>query len=139
MPCVFPILALKAAHLARAGGDQREARRDALAYTAGAVIATGALGALLLAIRAGGSAAGWAFQLQDPRTLLLLLLLVTAITLNLLKVSDVGPRWRARRGQFGRARSPLSSEACAGPSSARPCVGFAAAGSGSLLVFARLG
>ncbi|MFL6751704.1 MAG: protein-disulfide reductase DsbD domain-containing protein, partial [Sphingomicrobium sp.] len=69
MPCVFPILALKAAHLARAGGDESEARRDALGYTAGAVIGTGALGGLLLAIRAGGSAAGWAFQLQDPRTI----------------------------------------------------------------------
>ncbi|MFL5080414.1 MAG: protein-disulfide reductase DsbD domain-containing protein, partial [Microvirga sp.] len=40
MPCVFPILALKASHLARAGGDEDEARRDALAYTAGTVIGT---------------------------------------------------------------------------------------------------
>ena len=47
---------------------KRDARRDALAYAAGAIVGTGALGAVLLAIRAGGSAAGWAFQLQDPRT-----------------------------------------------------------------------
>ena len=46
MPCVFPILALKALHLARAGGDEREARRDALAYAAGAVVGTGALGGI---------------------------------------------------------------------------------------------
>jgi DsbC/DsbD-like thiol-disulfide interchange protein/cytochrome c biogenesis protein CcdA len=89
LPCVFPILALKASHLARAGGDRSEARRDALAYAAGAVVGTGSLGALLLAIRAGGSAAGWAFQLQDPRTILLLLLLVTAITLNLLRLFEL--------------------------------------------------
>jgi thiol:disulfide interchange protein len=44
MPCVFPILALKALHLAKSGGSKREARRDALAYTAGAVIGTGLLG-----------------------------------------------------------------------------------------------
>src|SRR3954447_24606315 len=66
MPCVFPILALKALHLARGGGEEREARRDALGYAAGAIVGTGALGAALLAIRAGGTAAGWAFQLQDP-------------------------------------------------------------------------
>ena len=54
------------------------ARRDALGYAAGAIIGTGALGRALLAIRAGGSAAGWAFQLQDPRTVLILLLLTTA-------------------------------------------------------------
>ncbi|WP_240913767.1 protein-disulfide reductase DsbD domain-containing protein [Sphingomonas sp. HDW15A] len=66
MPCVFPILALKAMHLARAGGDERHARHDALGYMAGAVLGTGALGVALLAIRASGEAAGWAFQLQDP-------------------------------------------------------------------------
>ena len=71
MPCVFPILAMKALHLARAGGEEREARRDAL----GLCGRRGrrhrrARARLLLAIRAGGSAAGWAFQLQDPRTIL---------------------------------------------------------------------
>ena len=43
----------------------------------------------LLAIRAAGTEAGWAFQLQDPRTILVLLLLTTAITLNLLRVFEV--------------------------------------------------
>ena len=47
MPCVFPILALKALHLSRAGELAGEARRDALAYAAGAVVGTGALGAAL--------------------------------------------------------------------------------------------
>ena len=83
MPCVFPILSLKALSLARAGGTEREARREALAYSGGVILVCVALGALLLALRAGGSAAGWAFQLQDPRIILLLLLLVTAIALNL--------------------------------------------------------
>ncbi len=83
MPCVFPILSLKALSLAKAGADERAARRDALAYTAGAVATCLILGGVLLALRAGGAAAGWAFQLQDPRAILFLLLLVTAIALNL--------------------------------------------------------
>ncbi len=83
MPCVFPILSLKALSLAKAGGDEGAARREALAYTAGVVLVCLALGGLLLALRAGGATAGWAFQLQDPRVILLLLLLVTAISLNL--------------------------------------------------------
>ncbi|HWH17677.1 MAG TPA: protein-disulfide reductase DsbD domain-containing protein [Allosphingosinicella sp.] len=83
MPCVFPILSLKALSLAKAGGDEAGARKEALAYTAGAVAVCLALGAAVLALRAGGTAAGWAFQLQDPRVILLLLLLVTAIALNL--------------------------------------------------------
>jgi thiol:disulfide interchange protein len=83
MPCVFPILSLKALSLARAGGEERAARREALAYAAGVIGVCFALGALLLALRAGGMAVGWAFQLQDPRVILFLLLLVTAIALNL--------------------------------------------------------
>ena len=118
MPCVFPILALKAAHLAKAGGDERETRRDALAYAAGAVIGTGALGAVLMAIRAGGSAVGWAFQLQDPRTILILLLLVTAITLNLLKAFTLPVLAGTVRpaGSFGTgALAAFVATPCAGP------------------------
>jgi thiol:disulfide interchange protein len=83
MPCVFPILSLKALSLARAGESDRTARVEGLAYTAGVVLVCLALGAALLALRAGGAAAGWAFQLQDPRVALLLLLLIGALTLNL--------------------------------------------------------
>lgn len=83
MPCVFPILSLKALSLARVGGDARDARIEALAYTAGAVATALLLGAALLALRAGGEQVGWAFQLQHPVSVLLLLLLASAITLNL--------------------------------------------------------
>lgn len=90
MPCVFPILSLKAISLAKAGGDERAARRDALAYTAGIVLVCVALGGLLLALRAGGEQIGWAFQLQDPRIILGLLLLVTGIAFNLAGLFEFG-------------------------------------------------
>lgn len=84
MPCVFPILSLKALSLARAGGDAREAKVEALAYAAGAVMVALALGGLLLTLRAGGAEIGWAFQLQNPWSVFALLLLTLAITANLL-------------------------------------------------------
>jgi DsbC/DsbD-like thiol-disulfide interchange protein/cytochrome c biogenesis protein CcdA len=90
MPCVFPILSLKAISLAKAGGDERAARRDALAYTAGIVLVCVSLGGLLLALRAGGEQIGWAFQLQDPRIIVALLLLVTAIAFNLAGLFEFG-------------------------------------------------
>lgn len=83
MPCVFPILSLKALSLAKAGGEAGAARRDAAAYAIGVMLTCLALGGVLLGLRAGGAAVGWAFQLQDPRIILILLVLVTAITLNL--------------------------------------------------------
>jgi thiol:disulfide interchange protein len=118
MPCVFPILALKALHLSRAGGDPREVRADALAYSAGTIVGTGALGAVLLAIRAAGAEAGWAFQLQDPRTIMLLLLLAVAITANLLGLFELpvlGGRAQPA-GSFGTgALAAFVATPCAGP------------------------
>ena len=89
MPCVFPILGLKAMKLAKAGGDERIVRREALAYAAGIILTCLALGGLLLGLRAAGGAVGWAFQLQDPRIILALLLLVTAIAFNLAGLFDL--------------------------------------------------
>ena len=80
MPCVFPILSLKAMALARAGSHN--AKAEGLAYTAGVMLACMALGAAMLALRAAGTQVGWAFQLQDPGVVALLLLLAVAITAN---------------------------------------------------------
>lgn len=83
MPCVFPILSLKALSLVRSGESEREARYEALAYAAGVILVCLALGGTLLSLRAGGEALGWAFQLQDPRVILALMLLVAGIGFNL--------------------------------------------------------
>ena len=143
MPCVFPILALKALHLARSGGDEKTARRDALGYAAGAIVGTGALGIALLAIRAGGSAAGWAFQLQDPRTILLLVLLTTAITLNLLRVFELPVIGGERNptGSFGTgALAAFVATPCAGPFlGAALGTALLLPAAGSIVIFAALG
>ena len=84
MPCVFPILSLKALSLARAGESTAHARIEGLAYAAGVILACLGLGTLMLALRAGGEQVGWAFQLQEPLVVAALLLLAIAITANLL-------------------------------------------------------
>lgn len=89
MPCVFPILSLKALALARGNVGAGEARAEALAYTAGVVLVVTALGGIVLALRAAGSQVGWAFQLQDPRVIAFLLLLVTGIALNLAGLFEI--------------------------------------------------
>jgi len=146
MPCVFPILSLKAMSLARAGGDARTVRREALAYGAGVILTCLALGAVLLALRAGGAAVGWAFQLQEPRFVLLLLLLVTGIALNLAGLFRLPGLSIA--GRDGGAPGAFAAGALAA-FIATPCTGpfmAAALGAtlllpafGSLLVFGALG
>ena len=67
MPCVLPVLAMKALALAgHAGADRRHARLESFSYCAGAVASFIAFGLLLVVLRAGGAAIGWGFQLQEP-------------------------------------------------------------------------
>ncbi len=67
MPCVFPVLAMKAMALARLSGATRtEVRRQAGGYTLGVLAAFAALGGVMLALRGAGAAAGWGFQFQSP-------------------------------------------------------------------------
>ena len=143
MPCVFPILALKALHLSRAGGEPGEVRSDAFAYIAGTTIGTGALGAVLLAIRAAGAEAGWAFQLQDPRTIMLLLLLAIAISANLLGLFELpvlGGKAQPA-GSFGTgALAAFVATPCAGPFlGAALGTALLLPPAGSVTVFAALG
>jgi DsbC/DsbD-like thiol-disulfide interchange protein/cytochrome c biogenesis protein CcdA len=124
MPCVFPILSLKALSLARSGGDAREAKVEALAYTAGAVITALLLGGALLALRAVGEQVGWAFQLQHPLSVLILLILAIAITLNLLGTYELpsfgkGQTLTAKSGAAGGfwtgALAAFVATPCSGP------------------------
>jgi thiol:disulfide interchange protein DsbD len=91
MPCVLPILAMKALALAQhAGSERKVVVRETLAYSAGAVVSFLALGLLLVLLRAGGQAVGWGFQLQSPIAVACFCLLVFAVGLNLSGVFEVG-------------------------------------------------
>ncbi|CAN5137617.1 thioredoxin family protein [soil metagenome] len=90
MPCVFPVLAMKAASLARSAHDPAEARRDGLAFTAGVLVTFAVLAALLLILRAGGQAIGWGFQLQSSAVVAGLALLMLAVALNLSGAFEIG-------------------------------------------------
>jgi len=102
MPCVFPILAMKAASLSRAAHDPAEARRDGLAFLAGVLATFLVLAGALLALRAGGQALGWGFQLQSPGVVAALALLMLAVALNLSGVFHIGA------GLQGAGHGPLS-------------------------------
>lgn len=67
MPCVFPVLSIKAMALAQSAGKHDRARRaEGLVYTAGVLVSFAVIAGLLLVLRAGGEAIGWGFQLQSP-------------------------------------------------------------------------
>lgn len=99
MPCVFPILSMKALALARKAGSTHATHGESLAYGFGVVVTFAALAGVLLALRAGGAAIGWGFQLQEPIVVAGLALLMLAVGLNLAGVFELGGGRLAGIGQ----------------------------------------
>jgi len=65
MPCVFPVLSIKAVGLAAAHLGPHSRHVHGIAYTAGIISTFAVMAALLIVIRLGGHAVGWGFQLQS--------------------------------------------------------------------------
>lgn len=91
MPCVFPILFVKAASMAKsASGDRGAMRRHGVLYAAGVVATFAALAGLLIALRAGGEAVGWGFHLQSPAVIAVSAYILFAVGLNFAGAFHVG-------------------------------------------------
>jgi thiol:disulfide interchange protein len=91
MPCVFPVLSIKAIHVVeQAKKDPGAVRAKGLVFAAGVISSMLCLAAVLLALRAGGEEIGWGFQLQSPLFLTLMIYLLLAVGLNLSGVFEVG-------------------------------------------------
>jgi thiol:disulfide interchange protein DsbD len=87
MPCVLPILAMKALSLASHGA---RGRGESFAYAGGAVLSFAVLGTAIILLREGGQSVGWGFQLQSPLAVAGFALLVFAVALNLSGLFEVG-------------------------------------------------
>ncbi len=90
MPCVLPVLSIKAASMVKVAHNPAETRAHGLAYTAGVLICFALVGAALIALKAAGVAAGLGFQLQYPPVVAFFTLLMFAVGLNLLGVFEIG-------------------------------------------------
>lgn len=66
MPCVFPILSIKALSLATAHQNSQNSHLHGIAYASGIILSFMAIAALLMLLRSAGEAVGWGFQLQSP-------------------------------------------------------------------------
>ena len=87
--CVFPVLSVKLLGLA-GSADRAGQWHHGVAYAAGVILSFAALGGVLIALRAGGSAIGWGFQLQSPVVVGLLAYLLFAMGLGYLGVAGIG-------------------------------------------------
>jgi len=91
MPCVFPVLSIKAISVVeQAKKHPGIVRMKGLVFAAGVISSMLALAAVLLGLRAGGEEIGWGFQLQSPLFVTLLIYLLLAVGLNLSGVFEFG-------------------------------------------------
>lgn len=110
MPCVFPVLSIKALGLVRtAEKSPALAKLHGLAYTAGVLASFIAIAALLLALKAAGSQIGWGFQLQSPEIVTVLAWLLFIIGLNLSGVFDIGNHFGNVGQRLTQGGSPVHS------------------------------
>ena len=94
MPCVFPILSMKALSLVKiAEKNKAESFKHGLSYTAGILLSFIGLALVIVAIKAGGAEVGWGFQLQNPFVVVGMTWILIAISLNLLGVFDISGRF----------------------------------------------
>jgi thiol:disulfide interchange protein DsbD len=93
MPCVLPVLSVKAlAMLRHAGPDRATLARHGAAYTAGVLASFAVVAGALIALRAAGAEIGWGFQLQSPVFVALLSYVFFALALSLSGVIVIGSR-----------------------------------------------
>jgi DsbC/DsbD-like thiol-disulfide interchange protein/cytochrome c biogenesis protein CcdA len=135
MPCVFPILSMKAVALAGHGGEPGRARDHGLAFLGGVLATFLALAGVLIAARAAGAAVGWGFQLQSPLVVAALSLVVLGAGLNLsglfeigASLQGVGSAFASAGGLMGSALTGVLAVIVAAPCTAPfmgPALGFA--------------
>lgn len=91
MPCVFPVISIKALSIAKsAHGERAKIKREAWLYTAGVIATFMLLALLIIGLKAGGAEIGWGFQLQSPKIVAVLSVLLFVVGLNLLGVFEFG-------------------------------------------------
>ena len=136
MPCVFPVLSIKALSLLQhAQQTPREARLQGIAYTLGVLASFVLLASVLIVLKAGGSRIGWGFQFQSPLFVLAVAYLVFVVGLSLsgvftagLSVTGSGSALADRPGYAGSFFTGVLATVVATPCSApfmAAAVGFA--------------
>jgi thiol:disulfide interchange protein DsbD len=113
MPCVFPVISLKALSLIRHHDKPAQARAEGLAFLFGVVVTMFLLAGVLLLARSGGAAVGWGFQLQSPLVIAVLILVMLASALNLFGLYEIGLSVQ-KVGSVGGDRGGLTGSALTG-------------------------
>ncbi|MBR6327279.1 MAG: thioredoxin family protein [Alphaproteobacteria bacterium] len=86
MPCVFPVLSLKAIQMVNDSRFKKGSYFRALFYTLGVVASFLLIAGILYILKSTGAALGWGFQLQSPAFVVFMMILFGIILLQSLEL-----------------------------------------------------
>jgi len=89
MPCVFPVLSLKAISMVQSTYQKKGHIKRALAYLFGVLSCFFVIASALFALKSAGKAVGWGFQLQSPLFVLVMIVLFVLILLYLFDILKI--------------------------------------------------
>jgi len=92
MPCVLPVLTLKAFSLLKNNEDKPgEQRTGGLLYAAGVISSLLILAIVVIVLKLAGEQVGWGFQFQNPVFILTLVVILFLFSLSLFEVFIINP------------------------------------------------
>ncbi len=109
MPCIFPILSLKAISLVKNIHNRKQARIDALLYFGGVLFSFLVMAMILVWLRTRGDSVGWGFQLQSPAFVIILIGIFLLIMLMLLDVIGINNPFADKLSRISMRAKRLSS------------------------------
>jgi thiol:disulfide interchange protein DsbD len=99
MPCVFPVLSIKALSLCKLKEKEAKiARLNGLSYTFGVLCCFAIIAGILISLKSGGASIGWGFHLQNPLIVVSLSWLLFFVGLNFSGYLDFNAGFFARMG-----------------------------------------
>lgn len=109
MPCIFPILTIKAISLAQSPYNKRQSRIEACLYTAGVVLSFFLIATVLIWLRSKGEHIGWGFQLQSPIFVGVMIAIFFVILLMLLDIVSLRNPFANRVGRISFKRQQINA------------------------------
>ena len=110
MPCVFPVLSLKAVSVAsKAKSHKGFIRQQGILYTLGVVISFMVMASILIILKTSGESVGWGFQMQNPYFIAFMAYLMFFVGLSLSGIAYLPILFGSSQASIDDTKSPWAS------------------------------
>ena len=109
MPCVFPILSIKAISLVQNAYNKAKTRIESIIYFWGVITSFMLIATILIIMRASGEHIGWGFQLQSPIFVSIMIAVFFLVFLMLIEVINFRAAFANHLGQISFTKKRINA------------------------------